>query len=192
MQGGWAWTLCALRGELACLGGLMAPTLICRPAAGKETKKKNCGNNIMHACMCHKHCTLIVGVPDLSTKAYQLQKFSEISAHDRALASARTAQSSPVPEIHNLWTLTFSEFWDMKLRFSARSTYDESKMSRFRAVFSSAENGIVKAHSIILDMRIIDVLPCLCSRLPDPPQICPILEALVCITSFMGNIHGYR
>ena len=37
------------------------PTLICRPAAGKETKKKNCGNDMIYACMCQKHCTLTVG-----------------------------------------------------------------------------------------------------------------------------------
>ena len=132
------------------------------------------------------------GVPDLSTEAYKLQKFAETSADDRALVSAQPGQSSPVPEIHDLWTSTFSDFWDVKLPFSARSTSNESKMSQFGAVFSSAQNGMVKAYSIILDMQMIDVLPCLCSRLPDLPQICPILERLVCITSFMGNIHGYR
>ena len=38
----------------------------------------------------------------------------------------------------------------------------------------------------------IDVLPCLCSLLPDSPQICPNLETLVCVSAFMGNIHGYN
>ena len=28
---------------------------------GKRQTKKNCGNNIMYACMCQKHCTLTVG-----------------------------------------------------------------------------------------------------------------------------------
>ena len=142
-----------------------------------------------HAYLCTFEATK--NVPDVSTEAYTLQKFTETSADDRALASARAAQSSPVPEIHELWMSTFSEFWDMKLRFSAPSTSNESKMSQFRAVFSSAQNGIVKAHSIILDARMIDVLPCLSSRLPDSPQICLILERLVCITSFISNIHGY-
>ena len=56
----------------------------------------------------------VVSVPNFSTEAYELQKFAEISADDKALASAQTAQSLPVPKIQDLWTSTFSEFWDMK------------------------------------------------------------------------------
>ena len=54
-------------------------------------------------------------VPDVGTEAYKLQKFAEISADDLALASARIAQSLLVPEIHELWTSTFSEFYDIKI-----------------------------------------------------------------------------
>ena len=85
------------------------------------------------------------GAPDLSREAYELQKFAEISADDRALASARTAQSSPVPEIHDQWTSTFSEFWDMKLGFLARSTSNESKNEPISSSFQPSPKSDCKS-----------------------------------------------
>ena len=53
----------------------------------------------------------------------------------------------------------------------SRSKFNESKICKFGAVFSSAQNQIIKAHFILLDMLAIDVLPCLWYPIPDSSQI---------------------